>query len=70
MACAFRAENHDIRIEGEAADYAALSMFMGRMEDDSFFPAEMMLEHAEQETAANRAARVRFTLRSTWQEAQ
>lgn len=65
-----RAENHDIRIEGEAVDYAVLSMFMGRMEDDSFFPAEIMLEHAEQETAANGAVRVRFTLRSTWQGAR
>lgn len=61
------AEAHEIRLEGEAVDYAALAAFMGAMETDSFFPADVTLEYAgEGRTVPEESERVRFTLRSAW----
>ena len=62
-----RAEGRDIRIEGEAMDYAALSLFMGTLEKDAFFPTAMTLEDAGQERAAEHAPmHIQFVLHGTW----
>ena len=63
-----RAEHNVIRMEGEAVNYAALSAFMGEIEEDPFFTAALTVEHAEEERAASDApVHIRFTLRSDWQ---
>lgn len=62
-----RAEHHEIRIEGEAVNYAALAAFMSAMEEDPFFSAMLTVEQAGEERAAPEApAHIRFTLRSDW----
>ena len=63
-----RAEHNVIRMEGEAVNYAALSAFMGEIEEDPFFTAALTVEHAEEERAASDTpVHIRFTLRSDWQ---
>ena len=62
-----RAEGRDIRIEGEAMDYAALALFMGTLEKDAFFPTAMTLEDAGQGRAAEHAPmHIQFVLHGTW----
>lgn len=62
-----QAEGHAIRIDGEAADYAALAALMGAMEEDAFFSAEVTLEQAGQgERMTNIPGRIHFTLHSSW----
>ncbi|MFC2315423.1 MAG: PilN domain-containing protein [Selenomonas massiliensis] len=60
-----RAEEHDLRIEGEAINYEVLAGLIGALEADSFFPSEVTLEHAEQ-VSVNGRKQIRFTLHSTW----
>lgn len=62
-----QAEARDIRIDGEAVNYAALASFMGAMEDDDFFSAEVTLENAGKvQRAADTTERIHFILRSSW----
>ncbi|EKX99390.1 PilN domain-containing protein [Selenomonas sp. oral taxon 138] len=62
-----QAEAHAIRIDGEAADYAALAVLMGTMEEDAFFSAEVTLEQAGQgERTTNVPGRIHFILHSSW----
>lgn len=62
-----QAEAHAIRIDGEAADYAALAALMGTMEEDAFFSAEVTLEQARQgERTTNVPGRIHFILHSSW----
>lgn len=62
-----QAEGHAIRIDGEAADYAALAALMGTMEEDAFFSAEVTLEQAGQgERTTNVPGRIHFILHSSW----
>ena len=62
-----RAEAHAIQIEGEAADYAALAVLMGTMEEDTFFSAEVTLEQAGQGTRADAVpGSIHFILHSSW----
>lgn len=61
------AEEHGVRIEGDAADYAVLAAWMGTMEEDAFFPADIMLEQAVQEqSAADAPEHIHFVLHSSW----
>ena len=62
-----QAEARDIRIDGEAINYAALASFMGAMEEDDFFSAEVTLENAGKvQRAADTTERIHFILRSSW----
>lgn len=64
-----RAAEQELWIEGEAVSYAALASFMGAMEDDDFFSAEVTLEQAgEERETSGMPPRIRFTLHSDWQE--
>ena len=64
-----RAAEQELWIEGEAVSYAALASFMGAMEDDDFFSAEVTLEQAgEERETPGMPPRIRFTLHSDWQE--
>ena len=61
------ADAQNVRIEGEAADYAALSTLIGALEEDAFFSVETTLEHAGQEqTVDGTSEQVLFVLRSRW----
>jgi len=61
------ADAQNVRIEGEAADYAALSTLIGALEEDAFFSVETTLEHAGQEqTVDGMSEQVLFVLRSRW----
>lgn len=62
-----RAEEHAVRIEGEAVHYAALAALMGAMEEDPFFSADIALEHAGPgEQAEDMIERIHFILSSSW----
>ena len=62
-----RAEEHAVRIEGEAVHYAALAALMGAMEADPFFSADIALEHAGSgEQAEDMTERIHFILSSSW----
>ena len=62
-----RAEEHAVRIEGEAVHYAALAALMGAMEADPFFSADIALEHASPgEQAEDMTERIHFILSSSW----
>ena len=64
-----RAAEQELWIEGEAVSYATLASFMGAMEDDVFFSAEVTLEQAgEERETPGMPPRIRFTLHSDWQE--
>ena len=62
-----RAEEHAVRIEGEAVHYAALAALMGAMEADPFFSVDIALEHAGPgEQAEDMTERIHFILSSSW----
>lgn len=54
----------DVRIEGEAADYEALTALMGRMEEAAFFSSDVSLVEAEQ--AERGHGRIRFEMQARW----
>ena len=61
------ADAQNVRIEGVASDYAALSALIGALEEDAFFSAEVTLEYAEQEkTVDGTLEQIRFVLHSRW----
>lgn len=61
------ADAQNVRIEGVASDYAALSALIGALEEDAFFSAEVTLEYAEQEkTVDGTLEQIRFVLYSRW----
>lgn len=61
------ADAQNVRVEGEASDYAALSALIAALEEGAFFSAQVTLEYAEQEKTADGASEpARFALRSQW----
>ena len=61
------ADAQNVRIEGVASDYAALSALIGALEEDAFFSAEVTLEYAGQEkTVDGTSEQIRFVLHSRW----
>ena len=59
------ADAQSVRIEGEAADYAALSALISALEEDGFFSMGTTLENAEQ-MANDTSEQIHFALRSRW----
>lgn len=59
------ADAQSVRIEGEAADYAALSALISALEEDGFFSMGTTLENAEQ-MANGTSEQIHFALRSRW----